>query len=95
VHPDIRLLDLALLKTSMLLDPQSGEHLAVELTPLPSGKLAVAGGEVPVDRYALRAPGVDITLSYESRTGDWIGLDSAVERGRTLRYRRNLVDLNR
>lgn len=87
--------DLGLLQAARLLDPQTGENLAVQLTPLPGGTLAIGGGEIAVDRYALKASGMDITLSYDSGTGEWVGLDSAMGKGRTLRYRRSPGELAR
>jgi hypothetical protein len=48
---------------------------------------------VAVKRYALKGQGIDITLAYTADGGDWVGLDSKLEGGRTLRYRRNAAEL--
>lgn len=85
-----------LLRAPRLLNPQTGEHVAVALTRLAGGTLEIGDGrELLVDRYALKGSDVDITLSYEAGTGEWVGLDSAIGSGRALRYRRSPDTLNR
>jgi hypothetical protein len=45
-----------------------------------------------VERYVLKGQGLDITLAYAVDGGDWVALDSRLDGGRTLRYRRSAGD---
>lgn len=84
--------DRSLLERPRLLNSQTGEYLEVELEPLPGGTLRIGPDEIAVDRYALSAPGMDIELAYASGSGEWLALESKVDAGRTLRYRRSPAD---
>jgi hypothetical protein len=41
-----------------------------------------------VERFALIGRDIDITLAYEALSGEWLTLDSRLDGGRMLRYRR-------
>ena len=71
-----------------LLNSQTGEYVAVSVQALPDARLQVGDREVTVERYALRGAGLELTVSYASDDGEWLALDSRLEGGRTLRYRR-------
>jgi hypothetical protein len=71
-----------------LLNSQTGEYVPVTVRPLGAGSLTLGGREVRVERYALSGRDIDITLAYAADSGEWLTLDSRLEGGRTLRYRR-------
>jgi hypothetical protein len=73
------------LKQSSLLNPQTGEMVAVRAEPARIERRLFQGREVDAERYRLRADKLDITLWY-TPDGRWIGLESDAGRGRTLRY---------
>jgi hypothetical protein len=85
--------DRRLLERQRLLNPQTGEYLPVRLEKLDSGSMVLGQRRITVQRYALTAEKMDIELAYEADTGEWVALDSQVEGGRVLRYRRNPQDL--
>jgi hypothetical protein len=76
---------------TQLLNPQTGEYVAVALSPLGSGTVVLDGRRVAVERYALRGPDLDITLAYASGSGEWLSLESRLEGGRLLRYVRTVA----
>lgn len=78
---------------NQLLNSQTGEYVAVTAEPLGAGTLSLGEQEVAVERWALRGEGLEITLAYAARDGEWLALDSELEGGRTLRYRRSAVEL--
>lgn len=80
-----------MLERARLLNPQTGEYQAVRVTELPAGRLRLAGRDAAVDRLRLTAPGLDITVSYVAGSDEWVALESVVEDGRLLRYRRSDV----
>ncbi len=82
-----------LLSRNKLLNPQTGEHMPVEVTRQGEGVLRIGNRDLRVERYVITGKGIDITLSYSPVDGDWLGLDSRVENGRTLRYRRSSAEL--
>jgi hypothetical protein len=83
--------DRRLLERARLLNPQTGEFQAVRVTTLSAGRLQLAGRDVAVERLRLTAPGLDITVSYLAGSDEWVALESVVEDGRLLRYRRSDV----
>jgi hypothetical protein len=76
-----------LLKQPRLLNPQTGELVAVRLEPAGSDRRRIKGRDVQANRYRLRADNLDISLWYTA-DGDWVGLESDTGKGRTLRYER-------
>jgi hypothetical protein len=71
-----------------LLNSQTGEYVPVEVRPLGAGSLTLGGRDVRVERFALSGRNIDITLAYAADSGEWLALDSRLESGRMLRYRR-------
>ncbi len=84
--------DRSLLDRPRLLNSQTGEYLEVDFRALPRATLRIGDRELPVERVALVAPGMDIELAYLAGSGEWVALESQVGEGRTLRYRRSPAD---
>lgn len=83
----------ALLGRSRLLNSQTGEYVPVETRALGRGTLEIGGRALAVDRYLIEGDDLQIRLAYASGSGEWVGLDSPLFAGRTLRYRRRASDL--
>ena len=83
-----------LLQRQRLLNSQTGEYMPVRIDSLGLDRVRIGQRDVAVARYALRGQGLDITLAYAVGGGDWVALDSELDGGRTLRYRRSPVDLS-
>jgi hypothetical protein len=82
-----------LLQSRQLLNSQTGEYLPVRIAPLGTDRIRIGQRDITVKRYALKGQGIDITLAYAAEGDDWVALDSKLEGGRTLRYRRNAAEL--
>jgi hypothetical protein len=82
-----------LLQRRQLLNSQTGEYVKVQVAPLGADRIRVGGRDLPVERYSLKGGELDITLAYHAGTGEWVALDSRLDGGRTLRYRRNAAEL--
>lgn len=82
-----------LLRSQRLLNSQTGEYVPVRIAPLGADLLRIGQRDMAVKRYALKGQGIDITLAYTADGGDWVALDSKMDGGRTLRYRRNAAEL--
>ncbi len=78
-----------LLQRQRLLNSQTGQYVPVRIEPLGPDRVRIGQRDVAVERYALRGEGLDITLAYAVGRGDWVALDSRLDGGRTLRYRRS------
>jgi steroid 5-alpha reductase family enzyme len=78
-----------LLARGRLLNPQTGEHVPVDTRSLGRGVVRIGQRNVAVERYALRGPQLDIEVAYEVGSDEWVALDTRVEGGRVLRYRRS------
>jgi hypothetical protein len=76
-----------------LLNSQTGEYVPVRIDSLGRDRIRIGEREVPVERYSLKGKEIDITLAYEAGSGEWVALDSRLDGGRTLRYRRNPAEL--
>jgi hypothetical protein len=76
-----------------LLNSQTGEYVPVRIDSLGRDRIRIGEREVPVERYSLKGKEIDITLAYEAGSGEWVALDSRLDGGRTLRYRRSPADL--
>ena len=68
-----------------LLNPQTGEYVAVQVEEAGTDVLQVRGESVPARRFRLTAYEVDLTLWY-SEDNEWLGLESVAEGGRIIRY---------
>jgi hypothetical protein len=77
-----------LTRRARLLNSQTGEYVEVAVRPLGESRLRVGDRDVAVERYVLQGDGLELTVSYASDGGEWLALDSRLEGGRTLRYRR-------
>lgn len=82
-----------LLQRRQLLNSQTGEYVPVRIDSLGRDRIRIGGRDVPVERYALKGQALDITLAYAADSGEWVALDSRLDGGRTLRYRRNPAEL--
>lgn len=78
--------DKTLLQSEQLLNSQTGEVADVKLKPLGQTPLPWAKGSSG-EAYVLLNPEADINLWYDS-SGNWLGLQSTLENGRTLHYQR-------
>jgi len=83
-----------LLQRQRLLNSQTGEYMPVRIESLGPDRVRIGQRDVAVERYALRGQGLDITLAYTVGGGDWVALDSRLDGGRTLRYRRSPGELS-
>jgi hypothetical protein len=83
-----------LLQRQRLLNSQTGEYVPVRIDSLGTDRVRIGQRDVAVERYALRGQGLDITLAYAVGGGDWVALDSRLDGGRTLRYRRSPGELD-
>jgi hypothetical protein len=83
----------AVLGRSHLLNSQTGEYVPVQTRTLGRGTLEIGGRALAVDRYLIEGDDLEIRLAYASGSGEWLGLDSPLFAGRTLRYRRRASDL--
>jgi hypothetical protein len=82
-----------LMHRQRLLNSQTGEYVPVQIDSLGRDRVRIGGREVPVERYSIKGKELDITLAYEAGSGEWVALDSRLDGGRTLRYRRNPAEL--
>lgn len=82
-----------LLRRQRLLNPQTGEYMPVRIDSLGPDRVRVGQRDLDVERYALKGQGLDITLAYTVGGGDWVALDSKLDGGRTVRYRRRPGEL--
>lgn len=83
-----------LLQRQQLLNSQTGEYMSVRIDALGPDRVRIGGRDVAVERYAIKGQGLDITLAYALGGGDWVALDSRLDGGRTLRYRRSSGELS-
>lgn len=80
--------DRRFLDQDRLLNAQTGEVVTVDVQPLGSERLTIAGNEVPIEAFRVRAvdEGLDIKVSYDERTGRWVSLESRLANGKLMRY---------
>ncbi|MFO0451308.1 MAG: DUF6134 family protein [Pseudomonadota bacterium] len=83
-----------LLRSPRLLNSQTGEYAPVRVERLGRDAVRIGAREIPVERYAIRGEGLDITLAYAAGGTEWVALDSRLESGRTLQYRRRAAELD-
>ena len=84
-NPDI-------LESSALLNPQTGDFVAVQVTSIGRDTLTVRGETVTAERYRIVGTSgagepLQIDLWYSSQK-DWLALEALTDGGRRLRYRR-------
>jgi hypothetical protein len=78
-NPDI-------LRAQRLLNAQTGEWKPVTVESVGAGPFEVAGTSVPAEEYRLLIPDGAIRLWYQQGNGQWLGLETETQGGRTLRY---------
>ena len=80
--------DRRFLDQERLLNAQTGEVIAVDVQPLGSERLTIAGNEVPTEAFRIRAVDEDLNIkvSYDERTGRWVSLESRLANGKVMRY---------
>lgn len=83
-----------LLQREWLLNSQTGEYTPVRVDSLGLGRVRIGERDVSVERYAIKGQGLDIALAYAVGSGEWVALDSRLDGGRTLRYRRSPGELS-
>ncbi len=86
--------DRELLERDRLLNSQTGEYLDVSIEEKQNSTYRLGEREVAAEQLHLTARGVDIVLTYAARSGEWLGLESRLDNGRTLTYRRSADDLD-
>jgi Family of unknown function (DUF6134) len=77
----------ALRAQQRLLNAQTGRIEPVQISALGDNTLTVGERTVSASGWRISGPAQPIDVWYSSR-GDWLGLDTRVEGGRTLSYRR-------
>lgn len=73
------------LEQAHLIDPQSGDYLAVTVERLPEEAVRVRGSEVTARPYRVRAERLELELWY-SESNEWLALESTGKGGRIIRY---------
>ncbi len=75
----------AFLEQPRLLNPQSGEYLAVDVEALGKQEVVVRGETVVASAYRVTARKTELTVWY-SDDNEWLGLESVARGGRIIRY---------
>ena len=78
--------DPAILERDRLINAQDGTHVEVAVRALGAETVTVGERSVPAEAWVLEAGERTIKLWYDNG-GRWLGLESALDGGRTLRYR--------
>lgn len=73
------------LKQDMLLNPQTGEYLEVDVQQRAAERIRIGDREVSAVPYDIRARGMQITVWY-SPDDEWLALESVAKGDRILRY---------
>jgi hypothetical protein len=73
------------LEESALLNSQTGEIIPVQIEPLGQRAIRAQGREVEALGYRMRGKNLDMQIWY-SLDRQWLGLESTIKGGRTLRY---------
>ena len=74
-----------MLQQTHLINPETGEDVAVTISHIGTESVQVHNAPVSAQRYHLHSAKLEIDLWY-SEQGDWLALESALEKGRRLRY---------
>ena len=75
-----------ILEQSMLLNPQTGEYLDVEVERTGAASVSIDGRSLDADTYRIRAKDMRIDLWYAQEDGQWVALESLTREGRIIRY---------
>ena len=73
------------LRESRLLNPQSGEYVAVDVESLGRQEVIVRGAPMQASAYRVRARATELVVWY-SDDDEWLGLESVARGGRIIRY---------
>ena len=74
-----------MLQQTHLINPETGEDVAVTISHIGEEPLQVRNAPVRAQHYHLHSDKLEIDLWYSDQ-GDWLALESALEKGRRLRY---------
>lgn len=77
--------DRSILEANKLLNTQTGEYMAITVKKQPDEKITIRGKTIQSSRYHIATSKFTIDLWY-SQNGDWVGLESTMEDGNTLKY---------
>lgn len=78
----------AMLEQSRLLNVQDGRYVDVQIKREATESFRLGTESVRAHRYSLNAEDLDITLWYSVDDYEWLGLESATDKGYILRYER-------
>ena len=81
-----------LLSRTALLNPQTGEYVPVTIQSLGLQPTSEDPAQPTVERFRILGKQIDITVSYEQSSGQWVALQSRLENGRELQYRLRRTD---
>jgi hypothetical protein len=74
-----------ILREDALLNPQTGELMAVKVEEVSTETLTVRGSDVAARRFRLTTDSLSLDIWY-SNDSEWLALQSTTKDGRTLRY---------
>jgi hypothetical protein len=74
-----------MLQQTHLINPETGEDVAVVINHIGEESVEVHKAPVHAQRYHLHSAKLEIDLWYSDQ-GEWLALESALEKGRRLRY---------
>ncbi|MDX1480463.1 MAG: DUF6134 family protein [Woeseiaceae bacterium] len=75
-----------ILEQAMLLNPQTGDYLEVEVTRTGEESISIDGRSLATDAFRIRAKDMRIDLWYSQGDGQWVALESLTKEGRIIRY---------
>ena len=80
--------DRRFLQQSRLLNPQTGEVVAVQVEPLGESQRRIGQRLLAVEGFHIlaKSQNVNIQVFYHRADGHWVALESVLENGRTLHY---------
>ncbi len=73
------------LEQSRLLNPQTGQYVAVDVEPVGEREIDIRGEVVDARGWRVKADKIELTVWY-SADDEWLGLESVARGGRILRY---------
>jgi hypothetical protein len=74
-----------MLQQTHLINPETGEDVAITINHVGEESVQVRHAPVHAQRYHLHSAKLEIDLWYSDQ-GEWLALESALEKGRRLRY---------
>jgi hypothetical protein len=73
------------LKSTQLLNPQTGEYTPVDITRLPDSMVTMGGDKLKAQKYKLTGEKLEIYLWYTEQD-QWLALESVVDNNHRVRY---------